>query len=64
MDLKKIIKHHRYEAGHAKRLGALVAYDFHIKAAAALEEVQRRFVGLGQADQQPLVTVEARRNQA
>ena len=43
MDLKKIIKHHRYEAGHAKRLGALVAYDFHIKAAAALEEVERRF---------------------
>ena len=42
-DLQKIIKHHRYEAGHAKRLGALVAYDFHIKAAAALEEVQRRF---------------------
>jgi len=41
--LKKIIKHHRYEAGHAKRLGALVAYDFHIKAAAALEEVERRF---------------------
>jgi hypothetical protein len=43
MDLKKIIKHHRHEAEHTPRLGALVAYGFHIKAAAALEEVERRF---------------------
>jgi hypothetical protein len=42
-DLKAIIKHHRREAEHCKRLRALVAYDFHIKAAAALEEVERRF---------------------
>ena len=43
MNLKNIIKHHRYEAEHSRRLGALVAYDFHIKAAAALEEIERRF---------------------
>jgi len=43
MDLKKIIQHHRYEAGHAKRLSALVAADFHIKAAEALEDIERRF---------------------
>jgi hypothetical protein len=42
MDLKKIIKHQRYEAGYAKRLGALVAADFHINATEALEEFQRR----------------------
>ena len=42
MDLKKIIKHHRYEAGHAKRLSALVAADLHIKAAEALEDIERR----------------------
>jgi hypothetical protein len=35
MDLKKIIKHHQHEAEHSKRLGARVASDFHIKAAAA-----------------------------
>ena len=33
MDLQKIIKHHRYEAEHAQRLRALVAANFHIKAA-------------------------------
>jgi hypothetical protein len=43
MNLKNIIKHHRYEAEHSRRLRALVAYDFHIKAAAALEEIERRF---------------------
>ena len=42
MNLKNIIKHHRYEAEHSRRLGALVAYDFHIMAAAALEEIERR----------------------
>jgi len=35
MELKNIIKHHRYEAEHAKRLRALVVADFHIKAAVA-----------------------------
>jgi hypothetical protein len=43
MDLQKIIKHHRHEAEYTRRLGALVAYDFRIKAAEALEEVERRF---------------------
>ena len=43
MDLKKIIQHHRYEAGHAKRLGALVAADFHINAAEAVEDIESRF---------------------
>ena len=43
MDLQKIIKHHRYEPGHAKRLGALVAADFHIKAAQMLEDIERQF---------------------
>jgi hypothetical protein len=43
MDLKKIIKHQRYEAGYAKRLGALVAADFHINAAEALEDIGSRF---------------------
>jgi hypothetical protein len=45
MDLKKIIKHHRYEAEHTKRLGAVVATDFHIKVAEALEDIERRFGG-------------------
>jgi hypothetical protein len=43
MELKKIIQHHRYEAGHSKRLGAFVAADFHVKAAEALEDIERRF---------------------
>ena len=43
MDLKKIIKHHRHEAEHTRRLHALVAADFHIKAAEALEDIERRF---------------------
>ena len=43
MDLKEIIKHHRYEAGHAKRLRALVAADFHVKAAQVLEDIERQF---------------------
>ena len=43
MDLQKIIKHHRYEAEHAQRLRALVAANFHIKAAEALEDIERRF---------------------
>jgi len=43
MDLKGIIKYHRYEAEHAKRLRALVAADFHIKAAQVLEDIERRF---------------------
>jgi hypothetical protein len=43
MDLKKIIKHHQHEAEHSRRLGACVASDFHIRAAAALEDIERRF---------------------
>jgi len=43
MILKRIIKHHRYEAEHAKRLGALVAADLHINAAEALEDIESRF---------------------
>jgi len=43
MDLKGIIKYHRYEAEHAKRLRALVAADFHMKAAQVLEDIERRF---------------------
>ena len=43
MDLKNIIEHHRYEAGHAKRLSALVAADFHLKAVQVLEDIERRF---------------------
>jgi hypothetical protein len=43
MDLKTIIQHHRYEAEHAKRLRAVVATNFHIKAAQALEDIERRF---------------------
>ena len=43
MDLRKIIKHHRYEAEHAQRLRALVAANFHIEAAEALEDIERRF---------------------
>jgi hypothetical protein len=43
MDLKTIIQHHRYEAEHAKRLGAAVAANFHIKATEALEDIERRF---------------------
>ena len=42
MDLKGIIKYHRYEAEHAKRLSAHVAADFHIKAAEALEDIEQR----------------------
>ena len=30
-------------AEHTKRLGAIVAADFHIKAAEALEDIERRF---------------------
>ena len=40
MNLKKIIEHHRYEAGRAERL---VATDFHINAAKALEDIESRF---------------------
>ena len=43
MDLKKIIKHHRYEAEYTRRLGAHVAAEFHNKAAQALEDIERRF---------------------
>jgi hypothetical protein len=43
VDLKKIIKHHRHEAEHSRRLGARVASDFHIKAVEALEDIERRF---------------------
>ena len=42
MDLKKIIKHHRDEAEHTRRLHAHVAAEFHTKAAQALEDVERR----------------------
>ena len=42
MDLKKIIKHHRDEAEHTRRLHARVATEFHTKAAQALEDVERR----------------------
>ena len=43
MDLKKIIKHHRDEAEHTRRLHAHVAAEFHTKAAQVLEDVERRF---------------------
>jgi hypothetical protein len=43
MDLKKIIKHHRYEAEHSKRLMARVAAVFHLRAAEVLEDIERRF---------------------
>jgi hypothetical protein len=42
MDLKKIIKHHRDEAEHTRRLHAYVAAEFHTKAAQVLEDVERR----------------------
>ena len=42
MDLKKIIKHHRDEAEHTRRLHAHVAAEFHTKAAQVLEDVERR----------------------
>jgi hypothetical protein len=43
MDLQKIIKHQRHQAEHTKRLGALVAAEFHAKAAEALEDIESRF---------------------
>ena len=42
MDLKKIIKHHRYEAEHSNRLMAHVAAVFHLRAAEVLEDIERR----------------------
>jgi hypothetical protein len=39
MDLQKLIKHHRREAEHSRRLGAHVAADFHTGALAFLEGV-------------------------
>jgi hypothetical protein len=43
MGLQEIIKHHRYEAEYAQRLRALVAANFHIKVAEALEDIERPF---------------------
>jgi hypothetical protein len=43
MDLKNLIKHHRYEFEHSKRLMARVAADFDLKAAKYLEDIERRF---------------------
>ena len=43
MDLKKIIKHHRHEADHSRRLYARVAAQFHAEAAQVLEDIERRF---------------------
>ena len=41
MDLQKLIKHHRHEAEHWRRLHANVAAEFHAEAAAKVEEIER-----------------------
>jgi hypothetical protein len=43
MDLKKIIKHHRHEAEHWRRMHARPATEFHAEAAKVLEDIERRF---------------------
>jgi hypothetical protein len=43
MDLKNLIKHHRYQFEHSKRFMARAAADFHLKAAKYLEDIERRF---------------------
>jgi hypothetical protein len=43
MDLQKIIKHHKREAEHWRRMGALPAAEFNTEAARALEDIERRF---------------------
>jgi hypothetical protein len=43
MDLQKIIKHHRREAEHSRRLMAHVAAVFHLRAAEVLEDIERQF---------------------
>jgi hypothetical protein len=43
MDLQRLIKHHKHEAEHSRRLGAHVAAEFHRKALAFLESVELSF---------------------
>jgi hypothetical protein len=43
MDLQKLIKHHRHQAEHTRRLGARVAEALHREAVVFLEDVERRF---------------------
>ena len=43
MELRNIIKHHRQEADHSRRLHAHVAAKFYTEAATVLEDIERRF---------------------